>query len=602
MKNIKNVIDNSYGGKAYGLSLLNKHGLNIPITYCIAPREEIELDGIAELEKNGFYHVAVRSSSIIEDAADESKAGCFITKIGNYTRDQLKIVIKQVRSHGEQMGIVVQQAIDAEYSGVVFSSDPLTYSKKRGVLSFVQGMGAQLVGGQAGEDVEVDFDGYNGPFYTVVRDVKKLENKLGYPIDVEWCMKDGQIWYLQCRPITSITKIKSGYYKVDERIICLPVQLTLHDKIKLRMDAQRDDIFISDAYIHVKNTAWNQKATNEIKISPYCRGYSVVITYPDRISEKVIRSFVGSNEKLSQGIGKCYRYGIRSYPKYQGLDECINSFHEMANDYWVSSVIVQEVFDAIYTGIIQKIENGYLIEITKGHFLTKGNVITSQYYVSDGQVVSKNEIHQHEWYRIVQGHIIQCECFDDDNTYVSINSDEIKDIVDSFSKIIESEGRVVEFGLLRDCTDLIPYLIDFVDTDEGTHISPSDIEEGIISRGKRKGRILKIEDSKNALDKHFHDKINSAEQKAEDLIFFCKTPNITLLELLNEYDNSRISFVFEEGSLLCHFAVVLREKGIPAVKIGNVSDIKEGWYILDAETNGLSREGRLIFYEFDGNI
>lgn len=604
MVDINRVIDDSYGGKAYGLSILYRNGLAIPPTFCISPFDCIDdldekqfYEEVKELEKDGYYNVAVRSSSMVEDSFSESKAGLYLTRIGRFTFEEMIEAVKDVFRSGEHMGIIIQQAIDSDYSGVFFSSNPITYSKKTGVLSYVQGMGEILVGGDGGHDVEIQFDRYNGPFAEVVSSVKELEHKLGYPIDVEWCMEKGKIWYLQCRPITSISAVKSGFYKVDKYLDHLPSQLISHDKIKLRFEAQKTNAFISDAYIHVKNHIDNQEAIEDIKQSQFYCGYSVVIIYPQRVYDKVVRAFIGSNFNFLQSARPNEHFEIQSYPKYYGLSECLTVFHNMANDYWISVAIVQEIFDAKYTGIIQKTGGGYLIEITKGHFLTKGNALTSQYYVENKKVKERIEINQHSWYAIAHGHIILYKCEDENNSLVSLKDRELMDIIESFSHIIESGNRVVEFGMLKGQNGLVPYLIDFVEAKEGNIINLGQLKEGIISCGKRCGRIVRIDQHEDLWDKHFHDKEELGEEISEDIIFLSRTPSISLLDILKEYDNSRIAFAFEEGSFLCHFAVVLREKGIPAAKVGNLDRVGDGWYSLDAETVGLARERRLVKLE-----
>lgn len=607
---LESVIDNSFGGKAYGLSLLKRYGYLVPETFCIESMHSIdELDDsfkkelLSIIEERENYHFAVRSSSKVEDASTESKAGHYLTMIGNYDIDTLIDAIKQVVMSGEQMGVILQEAIDADYSGVFFSSNPTTFSKKTGILSYTHGSGDGLVSGIcSGTDIEVCFENYSDPQFTnIVFKIKQLEGELGYPIDVEWCIKDNIIYYLQCRPITSITSVKPGLYKTDSNCI-LPNQITSHDKIQLRLEAEKANVFVADAYIHIDNQAFQDASKikcsdsggSVFSSSKYCKGYSIVVIYPQRISDKVVRSFVGSDSRLSQSVGKCYRYGVRSYPEYQDMQECIDTFHKkVADEYWVSAVIIQEIFDAAYTGIIQRLGNGFIIEITKGHFLTKGNVLTSQYYVENSCVTAIQEIHQQIWYRIVQGHVIECECYNENNNLVSLSNKQINDIVASFSDIIGSGNRIVEFGVIYKGLGLLPYLIDFVDSENETGLCGSDVADGIISRGKRCGVIRRIEDMYDSLDKHFHDDIETTEQISEEIIFLCQTPSISLLDLIGKYDSNKIAFVFAEGSVLCHLAVVLREKRIPAIKVGDIDGIAEGWYLLDAETQGLQGKERL---------
>ena len=56
-------------------------------------------------------------------------------------------------------------------------------------------------------------------------------------------------------------------------------------------------------------------------------------------------------------------------------------------------------------------------------------------------------------------------------------------------------------------------------------------------------------------------------------IIVCEYPNEKLSVLL---DTAK-GFIFERGSLLCHFAIILRERKIPAVIVPNaLSVFKEG--------------------------
>ncbi len=600
---LEEVVDLSFGGKAYGLSLLAQNGFCVPETYCILPIDEVE--GIDEILRQNLlsvlgekseYHLAVRSSSTNEDLSSESKAGHFLTIIDRFDMDGLIASIKKVAQSGDDMGIVLQEAIDSEVSGVFFTSHPLSYSRKKGLLSYTEGMGEKLVSGMAaGCDVEVDFLNFDDErFIEIVEKTKELEAKLGYPLDVEWCIFKGKTYYLQCRPVASITSIESGVYKVESKQP-LPEVIKSHDKVQLRLEAEKNGIFVSDAYVSVCNHSQKTAADIEcnIEASSFCKGYSAVMVYPRQLSDKVIRSFVGNDDNIRQCIGQCYRYGIRSYPEHESLQGCLDSFHNSAADeYWVSGVIIQEVFDAIYTGIAQRVDDGFVVEITRGHFLTKGNVVTSQYHVKDRKILSKREAHQQVSYRIVQGHVVECECYDEYRNLVSLEDSQILEIIDAFSSVIEKGDRVAEFGLVQDRFDLIPYLIDFVDSEKNSALVGTDISDGIVSRGKRIGTIKIIEVDDEGFNLHFHDKHEKKDTISEDIIFVCRTPSISLLDVIAKYDNDKISFVFAEGSVLCHLAVVLREKGIPAI-FSDIDGIEKGKYVLDAETTGLKGRERL---------
>ena len=605
---IDNISGSEFGGKAEGLKLLKDNGFNVPDCFCIGIAESVH-----DFDDGDFHtkleeclsilgsDLAVRSSSSIEDSFIDSRAGHFLTKTGTFDYHSLLDAIKQVYLSGPQMGVVIQQLIRADSSGVIFTSNPITYSKKTGLISCVSGMGEKLVSGK-GKSIDYEIKYEDGVpvdlpdplLFRIAHDTKSFERILGYPIDVEWAFKDGTVYYLQCRPITSITSVKTGIYSMKE-LETLPSQLRNHDKIKLRLEADKAETFISDAYISVRNTASIEQtlSVNTIRRSRLCKGYSCVVIYPERVSDSVVRSFVGSERDLSQSIGKCYRYGVRSYPEHKDLNECLDSFHAMvSDDYWVTAVIIQELFDAVYTGVLQNTGNEMIIEITKGHFLTKGKVLTSQYVVRNGEIVSRHEVHQSVWYRIIQGHVIECLCTDEKNSFVRLQPNEIVDIIESFKKILVSGGRVIEFGMVRYGNELVPYLIDFVDSNDNIHVDNLDF--GIISSGFRKGRIKNIRSDEDSFNRHFHDKRQKKGVESQDLIFVCERPDIGLLDLLDQYDNSRIGFVFSDGSLLCHLAVVLRERGIPAIKVGEMMFRDGEEYILDAESAGLIGAERLI--------
>lgn len=143
-------------------------------------------------------------------------------------------------------------------------------------------------------------------------------------------------------------------------------------------------------------------------------------------------------------------YGIRSFPEYEDLSNCINSYTDLvAEDYWISAIIIQEIFDPKYTGVIQQMSEGFIIEITRGHFLTKGIVPTSQYIVSkEGNVLERIEVHQETWLKIIEGHVVYCVCNNEEDTLVTISDNVIKFMLEYFSSVLKKETNIVEFGLL----------------------------------------------------------------------------------------------------------------------------------------------------------
>ncbi|WP_134669373.1 phosphoenolpyruvate synthase [Halorussus marinus] len=204
--------------------------------------------------------VAVRSSATAEDLPDASFAGQQETFL-NITREDLVDRVKQcwaslftqraIYYRQEQgfdhskvdIAVVVQRMVDAEKSGVMFTSHPSTGEPKL-IIEAAWGLGEAVVSGsvspdnyvvdrETGETVDVtvadkktmmEKDDETGE--TVERAVdddlresqvldesdiarlvelgERVEDHYGGPQDVEWAVVDGEVFMLQSRPITTI--------------------------------------------------------------------------------------------------------------------------------------------------------------------------------------------------------------------------------------------------------------------------------------------------------------------------------------------------------------------------------------------------------------
>ncbi len=223
---------------------------------------EVHADIISSLcaafDRLGAPSVAVRSSAPEEDGAHSSWAGQFDTFLG-VRRDDLIASVKScwaslygVRAlsyrllrSGEvgspSIAVVVQALIPSEVSGVVFSIDPVSGRKDRMVVECVRGLGEGLVSGELSpsrytvgksnlevvERIEVVQDRAIVPLPTggsewkkladqspvilpasalaeLCRGVMKLESIFGFPVDVEWCLENSLVYFVQTRPVTAM--------------------------------------------------------------------------------------------------------------------------------------------------------------------------------------------------------------------------------------------------------------------------------------------------------------------------------------------------------------------------------------------------------------
>ena len=233
------VVGTTAGGKAHGLARLVAMGLDVPPAFVIRNAGANGLpDGLdVHYAGLGGGRVAVRSSAEGEDGAEASFAGQFDTVLDVEGGDALRVAIDRcVRSAASDrvmsyrdgqadaadvtMHVVVQRMVEARAAGVVFTADPVSGRRDLLVVDAVAGLGEALVSGEATPDHwEVDVDGtivhrevvgetevLSDAEVTAMADqARRAAAREGQPLDLEWALdRDGQLWWLQARPITTL--------------------------------------------------------------------------------------------------------------------------------------------------------------------------------------------------------------------------------------------------------------------------------------------------------------------------------------------------------------------------------------------------------------
>ncbi|WP_188190119.1 PEP/pyruvate-binding domain-containing protein [Nonomuraea sp. SYSU D8015] len=202
--------------------------------------------------------VAVRSSATAEDLPEMSFAGQQDTYL-NIRADALLDAVKRcwaslwnarAVAYRDQNGVphddvalavVVQELVDADAAGILFTADPVTGARDATVINASWGLGEAVVGGQvtpdtitvsgAGVRVEVGDKTVmtvRTPTGTEERPVPgelrrrpvldeaeaaelaalgaRVQELYGTPMDVEWVRRDGAFAIVQARPITGLTQ------------------------------------------------------------------------------------------------------------------------------------------------------------------------------------------------------------------------------------------------------------------------------------------------------------------------------------------------------------------------------------------------------------
>lgn len=250
------------GGKAASLARMAARGITIPDAFVITTNLYGNIDResqkliLAHFDHLGAETVSVRSSATVEDSAEHSFAGQFDSFL-NVTRKDLIRRVRQCQrsatnarvveycrrtgvSHSDvKVAVIVQRMIDSEYSGVLFTKNPLSNDRAAIVIEVVAGLGEALVSGKVTPATYlVRRDRGTLISYRAGAQRQKLVRKVGggsiwrpvrasaslaltpdhikqlrtvslrverlfkTPVDVEWALHRGTLYLLQARPIT----------------------------------------------------------------------------------------------------------------------------------------------------------------------------------------------------------------------------------------------------------------------------------------------------------------------------------------------------------------------------------------------------------------
>ena len=176
----------NYGGKAANLAKLLRNNLPVPAGFAIGLSAFNENGKLTEqaaqkitelIDSSKLY--AVRSSALAEDAEAASWAGQFETFLNTSPADITQKVEEchssaknRAKAYAEnqngqtnfQVAVVVQEMLQPEYAGVLFTKDPVT-GQSQYVTEYVEGLGEELVSGRVdpkrvvlGDDEQTPFD------------------------------------------------------------------------------------------------------------------------------------------------------------------------------------------------------------------------------------------------------------------------------------------------------------------------------------------------------------------------------------------------------------------------------------------------------------
>lgn len=570
------------GGKGFFLNLLKGLGLSVPPTVVIpvnSPTTVVE--EVAAWARQTFpgkevWELAVRSSAVCEDSDAHSNAGRFLSLLGLQDAQTIRSAVARVQGSGPDMAVVVQPLIQPILAGVAFSMNPLTHMRCELSVSWTEGLADKLVSGEtSGWHVmyrEGKLEGDEWPISPQVLDEIRvaahlIEDKVAGPVDLEWVVDaDSKLWIVQARPAVLYESRVVNINSI-ENVDSLPPLVVRHPKLRLRRLALLRGVLMAPAEVEVRSRSALPRS-GPPTFRDTC-GTSVVLLHPERIKAKIVREFAPAEPYDAGRFERtCRRYKVRRYPKNADCMEAIHSVLGIGlESCWTSIVIVQAIWDALFTGIVRRSVDGYVIDVAQGHFVPKGVVPTSTIVLSSNlKILSATVRDQPVIYRFCEGHVVTEEAT---GAYDLPESD-LAAMVASFEPIFAAyEDAALEFGMVRRGDHLAGYLIDVAESDtRGMDLGIDQIRSGVLSAGTGIGRLVHFGPEEcQALDGHLHNRSVNGRVSEDDIIIVAKQASVDLLPYVAA--PGVVGFIFEHGAVLAHLAVVLREKGIPAISLGD---------------------------------
>lgn len=232
---------------------------------------EVKEDILDTFDSLDTRFVAVRSSATSEDGSESAWAGqleSYLNVEKNSLLDNIKkcwaslfnprAILYRIKKNDTSeisVAVVIQQMIESEVSGVAFSVNPTNNNSEEIVIEAVYGLGEAIVSGSvnpdnfvvhrttnlinkivnnqskklvkndSNENVWVDLDSSIASMQKLEdkyilelsKTVINIENYYGFPVDVEWAIKNEELFILQCRPITTV-KSNNNLNKIIDNV------------------------------------------------------------------------------------------------------------------------------------------------------------------------------------------------------------------------------------------------------------------------------------------------------------------------------------------------------------------------------------------------
>lgn len=474
------------------------------------------------------------------------------------------------------VAVLVQPFIEPTFAGVAFTTSPVP-GEEGMLVECVRGRGEQLVRGDVAP-VRFVFDelGFTQPApddtFAVPAEIlgglwtlgNQLVDLLGSPQDIEWVYtEDGGLQTVQSRPITagvSATGSADSFRLTVSPVThagrgSIPDNLAEKDKFRLRLIATEADIEIGRGWLISCTKVESGAAVVGFGVDEAAQAISeqlsrfpqvsMVLQDPARLDGGILRQFSRKDE-IHRRLGRLVAHVGGSNDRFD--------------------FIATEIFQARMSGISHIAGSALVVEVAFGSYVPKGVAPTSLYVLEAGSIVQHVPVRQNSAVFIEDG-VPHTRAMDEDAVLSVGQLEEIRRITEVVTA--HDPHASVEFGVLDDGQ---PYLIDIIS--DGSDVSISDVR--VMSAGQLTG-LATVRDSDSlateSLDAHFHSERSESlrDRVEENVIVVASRPFLALESHVSMSAAGSLGFVFEQGSLLGHLAIILREHGIPAVVIAGAT-------------------------------
>jgi hypothetical protein len=509
---------------------------------------------------------AVRSAGLEEDSFDRSFAGLHESVLNVTGMTGLKASIKTVWKSAFSRAafteyldrdrvvlntgiqVIIQRMVQSLYSGVAFTRDPVT-GENRIVVEYIYGLGEKLVSGRIVPDtVHVDrvpcVEAENeGPeFISKVTDlVQKVQAANDWDVDVEWAWDGQTAWLLQVRPITTLDSYSDHQvahpdfemvelYGDDQSAIDALGQLPdfgeyFRTKRKPIYDfARKHGLGYGGAYVLRLNLKGLAEPCNGLRLVEAFSSKEVVLDFNSKIRQVILprENIIVELEKFITHPDRIHTLTLRDF--FKGEMGLITKIHQGENGSTVLCEFSKDGLLAINRGTAVS-----SIVMLPGERLPKFMSASMARQLELSTRIAQTEI----------GHI-QIEWVYDQGRLFPVDFSAVTQVPTKSEKenecVISSGFAYGEAFIIKNNTDL-----------ERLSIAPA-------------MSLTEIPDAKDMgyIFERFIEQLEKCDQKP---ILLSPRPYAALASLIPYVKG----FVFEHASLLCHLAILLREKRIPAV-------------------------------------